>query len=803
MRGSETILPQPETKPVSTTADTTPMQHHREEAPHGRPQEEAAMLLAMVRATLEATTDGILVTDGQGQITDFNRRYLEMWQLPKELVRRGNEQEVREWSSRQVRRPAAALERIQQIYATAPDETNDTLELRDGRIFERHSKVQRVQDQVVGRVWSFRDVTLEVQSTITTRRLAAIVDSSDDAIVGKDLNLTVTSWNAGAERIFGYSAEEMIGTSILRIVPPDRYDEEMMIRERITRGERVEPMETVRVAKGGRLLDIAVTISPIKDSRGQVIGASKVARDITERKRAERELAESHSLINAVVESTNDAVFVKDLEGRYKLINPAGARFLGHPAEKIVGWKDDEIFPAESVIGTIAHDREVIEANASRTYEDTSNLHGATRTFLSTKSPYCNEQGHLVGIVGIARDITERKRNEEALEAAKNEAEKANRAKSEFLSRMSHELRTPLNAIIGFSQLLERSQLTPGDRERIGYVHRAGRHLLALINEVLEISRIEAGHLELSLEPVSVFEVLREVAEIVRPLADQRSIGLAISLAEDQKLWVKADRQRLQQVLMNLVANAVKYNRDRGTVTLRCSANEKDCVRIMVVDSGHGIPEEKRDRLFVPFERLGAEHSAVQGTGLGLALSKSFAEAMGGRLGVESKVGEGSTFWIDLPAGEGSTHPSVILEGVRPLALNTTAPITLLYIEDNASNLTLIEHIVALQPQLKLISSINGELGLELARRHRPDLILLDVHLPDINGDEVLRRLLADSSTRDIPVVVLSADATNRQVQRLREAGAREYLTKPLDVKRLLEVIDEQTRESREPAAAK
>lgn len=763
---------------------------------------DLASVLATVRATLEATTDGILVTDGQGNITDFNQRFLEMWGLPEDLVQRGSEKEIYQITRQQLEEPQVAAARVAEIYALAPDQSNDTLAFRDGRIFERHSKVLCVHDRVVGRVWSFRDVTHEAQSAITARRLAAIVDSSNDAIVGKNLNLIITSWNAAAERIFGYTAAEMIGTSIMRIVPPDRHDEEMMIRSRILRGERVEPMETVRMAKGGRLIEIAVTISPIKDSRGNVIGASKVARDITERKRSERELAESHSLIQAVIENTDDAIFVKDLEGRYKLINPAGARALGRSLEEIIGRKDDEIFPPENAASTIAHDREVIATHTSHTYEDTAEMDGQNRTFLSTKSPHRDGGGELIGIVGISRDITERKRNEEALEIAKNEAEKANRAKSEFLSRMSHELRTPLNAILGFSQLLESSDLSATNLERVGYVQRAGRHLLELINEVLEISRIEAGRLELSLEPVQVMEVLREAADFVRPLAEERGIHLTLSGAENAELYVKADRQRLKQVLLNLVANAVKYNRERGTVHLQSQMQSHDCIRIAVVDSGVGIAEENRDRLFVPFERLGAEQSAVQGTGLGLALTKSFAEAMGGHLGFESKLGEGSTFWIDLPRAD-QTSSTIKTDDLAPaFQLHLSAPLTLLYIEDNASNLALIEHVVRGQSQLKLISATRGEVGVDLACTQKPDLILLDVHLPDINGDEVLRRLKANEGTREIPVVVLSADATSRQIRRLRDAGACEYLTKPLEVKRFFEVIEEQARHRAAKSAA-
>ncbi len=886
-----------------------------------RQAEELARSVAMTRATLESTTDGILVTDGCGNVTDYNQKYAEMWRVPRQVMARGSAKEVRMVASVQLKDPVSFLNRILEIEGTSPEETNDSLHLEDGRVFERHSSVQCIKDRAIGRVWSFRDITERVQSEIVARRLAAIVDSSNDAIVGKDLNLIITSWNAGAQSIFGYTAAEMIGTSILRLVPPERYAEEDVIREQIRSGARVEPMETVRVAKDGRHLDISVTVSPIKDSAGNVIGASKVARDITERKRSERarqigearnaavvrsaldcivminqdsvvlewnpasertfgytraealgrpmqelivprelrekhladmkrfmstgetnvlnrrievpamhadghemlvELAitaipvdgppvftaylrdlteqrrneraleQSHALLRAVIEGTEDAVFAKDLEGRYQLINPAGARFLGASPAEVVGHRDEEFFSAENAASTVASDRAVIAAEESQTYEDSNEIDGEVRTFLSTKGPYRDGAGKVIGIVGISREITERKRYEEALTVAKNEAETANRAKSEFLSRMSHELRTPLNSILGFSQLLDRDDLSPTYRERVGYIYRAGRHLLELIDEVLDISRIEAGHIELSLQPVRMKEALGEACGIMQPLADARHIRIVLPNETSCASSAMADRQRLKQVLLNLLGNAVKYNRDGGSVILNCEEKAGGRIRVSVTDSGSGIAPEKQSRLFQPFDRLGAEHTSVQGTGLGLALSKRLTEAMSGTIGFVSDT-SGSTFWIeiplsDMPRAEGLGVIETVLPRVTPVSYDRT----LLYIEDNLSNVTLIEHLLSDQPGTKLITTMQGLLGLELAARHRPDLILLDVHLPDIDGHEVLKRLKSGERTSDLPVVVLSADATRPQIDRLRAAGAADYLTKPIDVNRFFQVIDEQ-----------
>jgi len=374
---------------------------------------------------------------------------------------------------------------------------------------------------------------------------------------------------------------------------------------------------------------------------------------------------------------------------------------------------------------------------------------------------------------------------------ARQEAQRASRAKSEFLSRMSHELRTPLNAILGFGQVLEMDQLGPEQRENVIYILKAGRHLLGLIDEVLDIARIEAGRLSLSLEPVHVKLVLDEARSLIRPLAAERNIRLQVDALEPSDLYVLADRQRLKQVLLNLLSNAVKYSHEGETIALACREAPEGRVRFRVSDTGPGIPPEKINRLFTPFERLGIEASGIEGTGLGLALSKGLMEAMGGAMGVESTVGRGSTFWIELAKAQSLEAESVRIAESAPATAVPRKGATVLYVEDNLSNVRLIERVLARRPSVKLLPAMKGTLALELAREHRPDLILLDLHLPDIHGSEVLHRLQEDPRTRQIPVVVISADASKGGVQRLLTAGARDYLTKPIDVRGFLRVLDE------------
>jgi signal transduction histidine kinase/ActR/RegA family two-component response regulator len=373
------------------------------------------------------------------------------------------------------------------------------------------------------------------------------------------------------------------------------------------------------------------------------------------------------------------------------------------------------------------------------------------------------------------------------LEAARTAADTANTAKSQFLSRMSHELRTPLNAVLGFAQLLELREQSAEDREAVEHILKGGNHLLALINEVLDISRIEAGDMTLSPEPVHLADVVDEALALVRPMAAARSIGLHHHPCGHHVL---ADRQRLKQVLLNLLSNAVKYNRFGGTVTVACEQLGEDRVRLNVTDTGQGISADDVARLFVPFERLGAASTDVEGTGIGLALSRRLAEAMGGRLEVDSTVGEGSTFWIELPRVEGTVERYERLAGAPlPPRVVVDRRHLVLYIEDNLANVTLAERVFAERGDIELMPVMQGRLGVDLARQHRPALILVDLHLPDIPGDEVLQQLRADPVTQPIPVIVVSADASPGRVERLRAAGATAYVTKPFDVRELIRTV--------------
>ena len=519
--------------------------------------------------------------------------------------------------------------------------------------------------------------------------------------------------------------------------------------------------------------------------------------EIARREQLERE----RENLGRIIEGSPDFISLATLDGRPTYINEAGLRLVGlDNMEQAAGLHLTDFFDPE--------DQGFVQDAATATLMQTG---GRERDFhfrnLRTRAsvPVSWSQflvldprtGEPTSIATVARDIAERKQTEKALREAKDEAETANSAKSEFLSRMSHELRTPLNAILGFGQILQTQVSDEGHKHCATHVVTAGRHLLSLINEVLDIARIEAGRVELSLEPVRVDDVLAETLDLLRPAAQARGTVIETPPRDGAQPGVMADRKRFKQVLLNLLSNAIKYSLPGSRVVVDCHVTPPWQVHLSVQDFGPGITPDKLERLFVAFDRLGAEDSLVQGTGLGLALSKHLVEAMGGRIGVDSTPGKGSTFWVRLPqaprvALEPLAGPPPVLppeEPVTPEPPMSARPFTVLYIEDNPSNLSLVEYVLAQHPQVRLLAAARGGEGVEIARREQPDMVLLDLHLPDMTGWDVLTALQTDERTRAIPVAGISADATRGTIARLLDAGACAYLSKPLNVEHLLHTL--------------
>ncbi|MGH8888825.1 MAG: ATP-binding protein [Acidothermaceae bacterium] len=518
--------------------------------------------------------------------------------------------------------------------------------------------------------------------------------------------------------------------------------------------------------------------------------------DITDRHNAEHEGAQRQRELSAITAASPDiiSVFTADLR----------VAFVSEATTSITGFRVGDRIGAEAGATVHEDDRktmvDAVRSVISGAAEDftirvrTRHVSGRYLLLEGHGRPLLGSDGEPIAAVAIFRDISDRIALEAELVEARDAADAASRAKSEFLSRMSHELRTPLNVVLGFTQLLQMEALGEEQRSWVDQVLKAGRHLLDLINEVLDIARIESGALALSPEPVSLRDVIGETVESMRPIAAATDVSIDF-LIEGEDLCVQADRQRLRQVLLNLLANSVKYNRPHGSVLITSSAPDSESITIRVSDTGIGIAAEHIERLFVPFDRLGAENSSVEGTGVGLSLSLRLVQAMHGDLTVESTRGEGSTFVVTLPRAIGPTDIAIdatIADAELQMSLGEGLGIngTLLYIEDNLTNLQLMQRIVGRRPGIRLLHAFQGRMGLDLARTGHADMVMLDLHLPDMAGIEVLGQLLSDPATADVPVYVVSADATAGQVVRMRAAGAAGYLTKPLDVRRVLALLD-------------
>jgi PAS domain S-box-containing protein len=545
--------------------------------------------------------------------------------------------------------------------------------------------------------------------------------------------------------------------------------------------------------------------------RGTVFKAAERFRDVKQKKeaaeivaqqqealaRSEAALREQTKLLRSILDSMGDGVLVANESGEMLLFNPAARQLVGHETAGAnqAQWSEHYgICYPDMITPYASEDLPLARASRGEVVDGVELYVKQSGIFVSVNGrPLRDDTGNVKGGVAVVRDITANKRAEEMLMRTMEEVERANRAKSEFLSRMSHELRTPLNSILGFAQILEMGSMRSEQKDSVEQILKGGQHLLSLINEVLDIARIEAGKLALSPEAIHVREAVDEALDLVSPLADRRQITVSKVASEDWGRFIQVDRQRLRQVILNLLSNAIKYNQDGGKVTLSCFAAEIDRLRIEVSDTGLGIAPNKIGLLFSPFERLGAEETGIEGTGIGLALSKRLVQSMGGTIGVRSELGVGTTFWIEFSRVEehaprlGRCHEPGMADSEAAHLRRTS---TVLYIEDNVSSTALMERVFSSRSGVKLVSTMQGRIGLDLAREYLPDLILLDHHLPDMRGDEVLLHLRADPRTRDIPVAMVSADATEGQIHRLATAGAQAYFTKPLDVKELLAFVD-------------
>ena len=541
----------------------------------------------------------------------------------------------------------------------------------------------------------------------------------------------------------------------------------------------------------------------LADDAGKQEGSTEVRRQTA--------LLKAGALQNAILTSPNFSIIATDEKGIIQLFNVGAERMLGYKAAEVVNRiSPSDIHDPQEVMARaqalsielatpIAPGFEALAFKASRGIEDIYELSyirkdGSRFPAIVSITALRDDDGDIIGYLLIGADNSVRKRVESELNQAMAAAEKANRAKTGFLSAMSHELRTPLNAILGFAQLIDSGTPlpTPSQKRNLDQILKAGWYLLELINEILDLALIESGKVTLSREPVSLVEVMLECRAMIEPQAQKRGIGMTFPRFEIP-YFVKADRTRVKQVLINLLFNAIKYNRPGGTVAVECALSPPNSIRISVRDTGAGLAPEQLAQLFQPFNRLGKEASVEEGTGIGLVVTKQLVELMGGAIGAESAVGAGSVFWIELSL---TTAPQLAAREaeraalVRPQLPDGTPLRTLLYVEDNPANLDLVEQLVARRSDLRLLSAANGSLGIEFARAYRPEVILMDINLPGISGTEAMRILRADPATAHIPIIALSANAVPRDIEKGLEAGFFNYLTKPIKVNQFMDALD-------------
>lgn len=662
------------------------------------------------------------------------------------------------------------------------------------------------------------------ETLLRTRALQnAIFNSANFSSIATDAKGVIQIFNVGAERMLGYTAAEVVDKITLADISEPK---ELISRAKALSIELSTPItpgfealvfkasrgiediyELTFIRKDDNRFPTVVSVTALRDAQDIIIGFLLIGTDNTLRKQAEAEqkkldqrLRDQQFYTRSLIESNIDALITTDPSGMISDVNKQMEALTGCTRDELIGAPFKNYFtdPERAEAGI----KRVLAENRVTNYELTAHARDGKETVVSYNATTFHDRDRkLQGVFAAARDITERKLLDQALnetniklESAKSIAEKANLAKSDFLSSMSHELRSPLNAILGFAQLIESGSppLTPRQKSNIDQILLAGWYLLDLINEILDLALIESGKLLLSLEPMSFNEVMSDCQAMIEPQAQKSGIHLTFPQF-DSPYFVKADRTRVKQILINLLSNSIKYNRADGTVVVNYSANTADRIRISITDTGEGLSVENLAQLFQPFNRLGREAGTEEGTGIGLVVSKRLVELMGGAIGAESTVGKGSVFWIELILTDA---PQITLDDDQSLAIvpaNISAEMplrTLLYVEDNPANLLLVESLLERRPDIHLLSAQDGLRGIEVARASLPDVILMDINLPGISGIHALEILRKDLTTAHIPVIALSANAMPRDIVRGLEVGFFRYLTKPIKLNEFLDTLD-------------
>ena len=641
-----------------------------------------------------------------------------------------------------------------------------------------------------------REITERKEAEITRHLLSSIVESSEDAIISKTLEGIITSWNKGAERIFGYTADEVVGKPISILIPPERVNEEPAILKRIRKGRRIEHYETVRKRKDGSLIDISLSVSPIKDEHGQLVGASKIARNITERRRARKEIQFQARLLDSV----EQAVIATDLEGKVVFWNSFAESLYGWAASEAVGSSVIDLIPTVASKQQAEEIFSLLKEGQSWAGEMlVKKRDGTAFPAMIRDSPITNDKGELIGVVGVSVDITadknaeeERTRLLEGERVAREEAEAANRLKDEFLATLSHELRNPLNVVIGYSEILRRSDQTHNQAFIAQAAEVIRRNALAqsqLVSDLLDLSRLQLGKLTIKRQPVSLSMIITDAIETVKAEAEAKNISLRIDQREealDGALMVDGDPVRLGQISWNLLNNAVKFTSQGGQIKISL-VDEGAYAKLTVEDSGQGITPEFLPHVFEIFRQADASSSRRQGgLGIGLALVKQLAELHGGSVKAASEgVGRGARFSVWLPTSTISVSGTAANQNGCDGALLKKY---ILVVDDSRETAEMLSKLLQMEGAF-VQTARSGLEALELARRGTFDLVISDISMPEMDGYQLLKELRALPPMHKVPALALTGYGRTTDVDRARREGFAGHFTKPLDIDKLLETV--------------
>ncbi|WP_242054631.1 PAS domain S-box protein [Nostoc sp. FACHB-190] len=611
--------------------------------------------------------------------------------------------------------------------------------------------------------------------------LRSILNSTPDYIVVKDAQGRYVTLNSNAANFMGRAVEEIIGKNDFELMPLEvarKYA--IQDQQIITTGITITNEEYLCSADGQINGTFRTTKTPWQDTEGNILGVIALASDISDRKQAEEELRQTNTVLASILESTPDFIVVKDRQGRHVALNSNLANFIGLPIEEIIGKDDTEIFPPDVALAIMKKDREIIATGNAETFEEEVAKDGVRGIYLTSKAPWRDTQGNILGMVAITRNITDRKQAEFALAQAKEAAEAASHAKSEFLANMSHELRTPLNGILGYAQILQRSKhLNQDERSRIDVIYQCGSHLLTLINDILDLSKIEAQKVELMTSDFHFPAFLQGVAEMCRIRAELKSIQFQYQFASELPIGIRADEKRLRQVLINLLSNAIKFT-DAGQVTFTISYASGGKIRFEVRDTGVGIPPEKLQAIFQPFEQVGDRRRQTEGTGLGLAISQRIVDLMDSTIHVQSEIGVGSIFWFDvyLPEAQEWVKTSQADDFGQIIGIKDRKP-KILVVDDKWENRSVIYNLLT-PIGFEVTEANDGAEGWQKIAEFQPDLVLTDLLMPEIDGFELIHRIRQSEAFKHIVIIVSSASVFESDQHRSIEAGGNDFLPKPV-----------------------